>query len=280
MISLTSMNILIATCVGGMFGIGLAFCLIKMQKPIKSSYSVAIIVAIILFAVTYALSNIYLPPYYTQWYLKSEIDQIPIMVTVKQYYPKEYNQLMQKLKNHIAKKDQSENMVSYSYVFANKIFLSSLKIAPDAAIHAYLRSLLEVYLYVYTRDPKLILKFERGDISVTTDLRYLSSDPAFKNMLDSAIKAKRNIIKASVESPVSPPIEIVAKSLFQSVMETLYKKYGKNSVTSAFGGQEVNEMAPELKAEIIINFYQQLLNESENNAGVIMRYIGLLSGNQ
>lgn len=280
MISFKTLNIILGGCAGAI----LAFLFIlywkKKNADIKISKKTYTINAIVIISVVslsvFQLSSLFLPNYYAKWYLISEINKVPIMTTVREYYPLEYKQLMDKVDANVSNKDDTENVIAFAYIFANKIFMRSFKVAPDNKIHQYLISVTQFYNALYKIDPKLIIKLEQGDLSLLLELNYLMNDQRFEKIYTNYVAAKKDIMVAAFKNPASPANEKTGSTLLNSLMNNLRQKYGRQAVNDAFNATESN-IPIETKAKIIINFYEDILNLDQDTAGTIMRYIGLIS---
>lgn len=271
MISFTALNIMIGATAGIAAGVMMSFYSKKSALMIGATLA--------MFAMGFGLSQAFLGPLYEVWYLESEMDQVPIMSVIEKYHPNEYKQLMKIAKESVKKDEKSQNLIAYAYVFANQIFMSDLKNAPDQAIFEYLNAIRRMYGFLLHANPQFIIKLESADLSATFDLTYLLTDPDFKKSFDTTIRTKMNIIKEAVKHPVQAGNEIEANALLNGVLNELKSKYGAEDVNLALNvsGQQLD---PKREAEIIVNFYQQIINLNPARAGTVMRYIGLLSTKQ
>jgi hypothetical protein len=268
MIGYTVLNIIIGVSTGLVAG-GAAYLFSKKRLPAAG-------VAILFFIVGFGLSRVALVEKYKVWSIQSEINQIPIMSAIKKYHSNDYLELMKEVKESAKSNDTSRNILVQSYLLANRLFLSDLKNASDDSIHEFLQALKNRYAFLYSKDPDLIFKLEYPDISVLFDVKFLKTDPKFKALQNAVSSAKRNIIQSSSEAPVRSPDPEVGAHLLNGIVNKLKAKYGEQAVNSAFN-HATSTVPANVKADVILEFYQSLLDLKKSEAGAVMRYIGTLS---
>lgn len=271
MISFTGLSILIGAIAG--FTAGVMVSLYNRKAVITTATSVAV------FALAFGLSQTFMAPTYEIWNLRSEINKVPIMEAIKKYHSQEYAALIEKADNSIKFKEQSQDMIGYAYFVANEIFMSDLKQAPNKAIYDYLQAIEKIYVFLYQTNPESIIKLESADLSVTLDLATLLTNPDFKKLFDSTLTAKKEVIRAAVKEPVPLANKAIAHSMLEDILKQLRDKYGATEVNLALNVRGT-QLDPRKEAQIIVNFYQSLINLGEAKAGTVMRYIGLLADEQ
>lgn len=271
MIGYTVLNIIIGTFAGLLAG-SLSYWFVKKTIPAAG-------VAILFFIVGFGISRVALVEKYKIWSLQSEINQIPIMSAIKKYHSSDYLDLMNDIQESAKTNETSRDILVHSYLVANKLFLSDLKNASDDSIHEFLQALKNRYVFLHSKDPNLIFKLEYPDLSVLFDVKFLKTDPKFKALQKAVSKAKRNIIESSSESPVRSPNPETGARLLNEIISRLKAKYGEDAVNSAFN-QAKSSVPANIKADVIIEFYQSLLDLKKPEAGAVMRHIGMLSEQQ
>ena len=249
----------------------------KQQHKKEKKYKYFTILSVIAsFFIFFGISHLLFASFYAKWYLKSEINENPMIDIVEKYYPQNYDILMQKLDASVSKKEDKRAIIAYSYHLTNHIFMINLKHASDDAVHAYAKSIIELYHVLFQHEPKLVLKFEYSDPSFSMDLGFLTSEPNFDPIYKAVINAKINLIKTAIATPVAPPTNEVGMMLFKKIMDKLQEKYGVEAVAAAFNPKD-NQVPATDKAKVIINFYQIINNSDRKMAGDVMRFIGTIN---
>lgn len=277
MISFQMLNVLI----GLIAAIVVAFIAFKYAKRKISSLTskhqlIVALSSIAAFFIAFGLCNILLYPPYQEWALKKEIRNIPIISVIKQYHPKEYQNLLVKADDSIKHHENNQDFLNYSYTYVNKIFLHDLKSAPDSAIYDYIIQANHFYETIYKVDPQYVIRMEEGDFSIRKDLFLMLKDPDFKDIFITALKAKKNIIEQAAKNPSAPPPENIVMPAFKRIMGKLNDKYGDEAVSNTFFLRN-KEISPEIKARIIMDFYREIANLNQAEMGDLMRYIASLS---
>ncbi len=240
----------------------------------NATKTIGSLVALGVGAMVFGLSNIYVYPEYRAWQFEYEIKKQPLFGLISQNYPAEFQAYLQQVKSSLETDEDPSKIAQYTSEMVNNIFYKSLAHAPDEYVSLYLKSTIDLYHYLNSQDPKAVLKLENGDTANDYDLNKLYENKDFQNRLSHLLDSKRFVIESSIKTPVTPPTATVADPLLKGVMVGLDEKYGEKVVKEVFTHSK--EVAANVGAQVIIEFYVNILGSGKENAGQIMRFIANL----
>jgi hypothetical protein len=259
------------------FSIGIAIILgLIVITPIffvknKWAQFAVVIFAITAAAITNELSDHYLYPAYLGWNFEQDIKKQPLFNLIEKTNPQEYNQFIIKVKKSLRKKEDLNLIAIYSSQLMDRIFYQHLQHAPDESIFLNLKATLDLYRYLNTQNPQVIIKFESGSTSTPIDFNTLWEDKTFQMLLNHLLETKRLIIETAIKTPVTTP-EPNATTLMDAVLNQLTVKFGEEFMRLVFSQTLVN-VPPNMAANLIISFYSEIVASGKENAGIIMRHI-------
>lgn len=237
--------------------------------------SIVVVTALSMALVTVQLSTAYLYPYYLSWQFEHQLKAYPLFELIAEKHPKEFAQFITKVRYNLRENHDASLISVYSTELVNAIFFQHLKSAPDDAINQYLKATIELYHYLYTQDPRAVIKLEKGDETVPFDFNTLMEDKTFQVLLNNLLEAKKEVIEASIKSPVAVPTEEISAPLLQKVLNELASKYGENIVKLMYIPPQAN-VPPGVIAQLFIHFYTGIVGAGKENAGLMMRHIASL----
>ena len=263
-------------------GVGIGFAILALIPFLfmrKKWHLLAILaITVGLGVVGYFASKNYIYPYYLGWEFERDIKKQPLFALIAKYHPKEFQQFIEKVKNSLSKKEGLDAIATYSTELTNEVFYQHLQTAPDDPIFLYLKSILELYRYLYAIDPRAVVKLENGDESIPVDLHSFWEDKAFQALLNQVLESKQKIIEGSLETPHEIPTEEITTPILNNILDELVGKYGKDVVRFVFTPSSV-QIPPKLAAAVIIDFYSIIKEEGKEKAGIVMRHIANLKTN-
>jgi len=236
---------------------------------------VFIVLALVGVGVGTKLSQSYLYPYYLGWEFEHDIKKEPLFSLVAKEYPKEFAEFIQKVKKGLHNQASLQEVSVYSSQLMNKIFYQHLQTAPDEVAYLYLKSTIELYRYLYTKDPSAVVLLELGAKEQMNPLQKIWDDKTFKLLFNNLLETKKLLIEDSIQSPAKLPDSQTASPLLDKVVQDLAKKFGEKNVRAAFSNQ-AHALPAQLVAPIIIGFYSEILAQGKEPAATIMRYIAVL----
>ncbi len=244
----------------------------------KSGRLIGFIVALGIGAVFVGISNAYFYPEYLGWNFEREIKKQPLFSLIAQTNPDIFNQYIKDVKKNLREKEDPNLVSAYSANMVNKIFYQSLSHAPDDYIVLYLKATLELYHHLNGVDPRGVIKLENGSSDIGVDLNSIFEKKDFQALLNHLLDTKRYVIEASSKTPTAPPTDKQAEPLLQGVMTTLANKFGGDVVRSVFTNPK--QIPANVGAQVIIEFYTQILALGPENAGMVMRFVSNLKSMQ
>lgn len=260
-------NLLVGASVSVMILLMICFAKNKWQKI------ALVVVALFGFGGSAYLSQHYLHPRYLSWKFTSDIKKQPLFALIAKTHPQEFNQFITKVKKSFEKK-ALQDVPIYSNELVNKIFNQHLQFAPDESIFVYLKATLDFYRYLYTQDPKAVVKLENPQSMLSLDLSHLWQDKTFQGFLNQVLETKKKVIEASIKTPVHP-VGDEAPQLIEQVLGELVLKVGEPMVKLLFNNAQV-DVSAQLIAPLIIEFYAGIVSTGQEKAGKIMRHIASL----
>ncbi len=220
------------------------------------------------------LSKRYVYPHVLGWQFEREIVKHPLFGLIAKNHPQEFAVFVGQVKQGLLSGQPESVMSSYSTQLMGRIFYQHLQTAPNEAILQYLGAVLELYRFLYTQDPRAVLRMEYGQ-ATTGDLSAIWEDKNFKVLLNHLLQLKTKVIEASIATPVAPPSQAEAGSLLQGVLQDMAQKYGEDLVKQMFSPEQSATPA-NIIAPLIIDFYARIGMQGPEKAGIMMRYIASL----
>lgn len=253
-------------------GVGIAACIPLFFIKTRMGRTIVLIVALACAVVGYGVSNAYLYPNYLGWRFEQELKKQPLFNIINQYYPQEFAQFIHDVKQSIIKKEDVRKITALSAQLVNKIFYQSLRQAPDDYIALYLKATLDLYHYLNGQDPRAVVALENGDNASSGSITGFYEKKDFQSLLNHLLDTKRYVIEAGAKTPIAPPTDAQAEPLLKAILTDLSNKYTESVVHGAFSpGQTL--VPPNIAAQIVIEFYADILGAGRENAGLIMRHI-------
>jgi hypothetical protein len=234
------------------------------------------IAAISLGVVAMMLSQHYLYPRYLFWRFENTIQQQPVFMLIQQYHPKEYEAYISTVKESFQESENMEVVSSHTANLLNEIFSQHLEKAPNAPIDLYLKSTVELFQYLYTKQPEAVVLIETGRRDPSVDFKELSNDPMFDAYLTRVLDAKKLIIQGSIETPITKWDHEKAKVELEKIYDNLSKKFGAEIIKGIFVPSQT-VIPPRVSSMVILELYGEILATGQEKSGDIMRYIGSLN---
>ena len=256
--------------IAGAIGGGLSYFLFKDEKNRRLA------TVVIFIAILFGTKN-YLMPYYYAATLDSDIKQkYPLYSTIATYYPTEYSEFLERMKNNIIKHGGLGNEISSSATLVNYAIEKSLSFASVKDIYNYLKTNYQFEKKLYSINPIFVLAIEspaRVPSKYSLSL-ILSSIP--ESDINEIMKAKAKLIESGSKdrAPIKlsdAEIERATESI-QQIMTSLVEKYGKEAVNDTFTGTTPFK-DPILSAQITLSFYELLLAKSEEEGGLLFKIL-------
>jgi hypothetical protein len=236
---------------------------------------IIIVLAVICFAGVRYLSQTYLYPHYLGWKFEKEITQQPLFALIEKNNPKQFKEFVSKVQGALQVNADPNLIAAYSSQLVNEFFFQYLKNAPNEAVSQYLKATLELYRYLATKDPRMIVKFENENGLEKVDLDTLWKDATFQQYLLRLLETKQQVILLGMQKPVQPPTAKDAEPLLHKVLHSLSEKYGKDNVKRMFG-KDQKQIPDDQLGNFIIDFYTGIMEQGQESEGIIMRYLGSL----
>jgi len=261
-------NTLIGLLAGLIVIIPIFYVAKKWQKITLAVIAVALVLGVS------ELSKLYFYPYVLGWQFERQIRQVPLFASVAKQHPNEYATFIKQVKQGIWQKQPEGVLATYSSQLMDRIFYQHLQAAPNQLIMQYLGAVLELYRYLYNKDPRAVLRMEYGQASAE-DLNAISNDAQFNRLLEQLLEVKKKIITTENTAPLSKTAEAEAASVFQAHLQEMEQQYGAQVVREIFNRKQ-GAFPPNIMAPVLMDFYARMGAKGPEKAGVMMRYIASL----
>ncbi|MGE3318406.1 MAG: hypothetical protein AB7I18_03830 [Candidatus Berkiella sp.] len=261
-------NTLIGLLVGIIVIIPVFYVTKKWQK-----ITLAIVAVIAVLGVS-ELSKNYFYPYVLGWQFERQIREVPLFASIAKQHPDEFATFIKQVKQGILEKQSEGVLAGYSSQLMDRIFYQHLQAAPNELVMQYLGAILELYRFLYNKDPRAVLRMEYGQASAE-DLNAVWNDVQFKRLLEQLLDVKKKIIASESTKPLSKIAETEAASVFQSHLQEMEQQYGAQMVREIFNRKQ-GAYPPNIMAPVLMDFYARMGAKGPEKAGIMMRYIASL----
>lgn len=238
--------------------------------------SIKLLVAMIAVGVA-LLGNVfsqqYIYPQYLLYRFEKGLAQQPVFILIAKNHPEEYKKYLSDIKKEFHNKEDINAVSQTTSALLNRIFNQHLEKAPNDPIDLYLKSTIELYRYLHTKMPELVVMVEIGKQSSNVDLSKLSEDLTFETLLGHLLDSKKLIIQDSIKSPVNTINAEAANASLEKIHNNLSQKFGEEIIKNVFIPSQVT-VPPRVSSLVILEFYSEILATGKENAGEIMRFIG------
>ncbi len=260
--------------IAGLTGSGLSYFLFKDKKDWRLA------TGIIFIAIFFATKN-YLMPYYYAATLDSDLKQkYPMYSTIATYYPKEYNEFLERMKKIIIEHGSLDNEVSYSATLSNYAAEKSIPFASTHDIYNYLKINYQVEKKLYSTNPILVLAMEfptrlPSQYSLSSTLSSIPESDIMEIMqaktklIESGSK-DRTLIKFS-DAEIKRATEGI-----KQIMVSLTEKYGEGAINDTFTATTPIK-DPTQSAQVMLSFYELILAKGEEESGLLFKILYMLS---
>lgn len=257
-------NMVIGGVAGAVFGY--IFHLIFRKNP-----TLVTILAISSAIVTINLSKSFVTQRYEAYKFEEDIKKYPLFYTIAQTNPKEFKDFIDKSKNSIYIKEPPEKITDYSRELVNRIFASHILKASNDSIFNYITAQVNLYKEIDKDNPDLVMKIEMGQADPR--LSMLFNSERYKPLFLRLLQTKENVILSSVNSNEIELNKSAAENSLTEIMANLAKDFGQQDVYLTFTKPNDASLLSSKAAQIIIAFYEAILNRGKENAAQIIKYI-------
>ncbi|MFW2571823.1 hypothetical protein [Legionella sp. 29fVS95] len=219
--------------------------------------------------------KLYGVPYYQAWSFESDLrKESTFFDLLAQKSPQAFKEYIDKTKKDIIHND-SQNVIAYTSELVSSQMTKYGSQATNEAIYNQVKATIDYYNKLDAINPVLVLFLEYPNIFADKlsekEIESVSEGP--ENPIPTA---NQNIIKSALETP-QPPLSkadrIKAQMILNKIIETLSTQYGEKKVEMTFQHPDDPALDKKTAAEIIITFYQLLVERGEKDTGLVIRYI-------
>src|SRR5262249_16672949 len=128
------------------------------------------------------------------------------------------------------------------------------------------------YEYLYEINPNLVVEMEYPTGAFPIESVSESIQTCMQNLLNA-----QTLIIESTETatkPVSDNVE--AENLIKENLASLAQQYGEENVMQTFSNPYDQALDKKIEAQILINFYKNILSLGNADAGIVIRYLGTI----
>lgn len=260
--------------IAGAIGGGLSYLLFKNEK--SRSWA-----TVIIFLAIFFVTKNYLMPYYYAATLDSDLKQkYPMYSIIATYYPKEYNEFLERMKKNMIEHGGLDNEIYSSATLANYATEKSIPFASTKDIYNYLTIYYQFEKKLYSINPILVLAIEfptrvPSQYSLSS---ILNSIP--ENDIIGIMQAKAKLIESGSKDKTPTKFSDAeterATENFKQIMTSLTDKYGEEIVNDTFTATTPLKN-PTQSAQLMLSFYELILAKGEEDGGLLFKYLYMRS---
>jgi hypothetical protein len=219
--------------------------------------------------------HFYGTPHYLAYVFENKIkSEDPIFVLLAEKDPIHFYQYLHKVRDSFLENDGEQ--VPYftgKYIYSQLIRYSPH--APNVSFYYLAKATLDLYNKIYLQNPSMVLTLEFNlQTNPPTDLNALNK--LYNKTVDPVADAKKLIIESALTNP-EPALTQVDKdravSIIQNILMKLSLNYGNNVVSDTFNNPTDPALNQKVAAEIIMQFYQMILDRGQDDGGLVVKYI-------
>lgn len=258
--------------IAGLLAAGIVYVFFRKNK--YKNFITGLFFGILFFSI-----KIYILPYYYAATYESTIrNKYPIYEVIAKYYPKEFNQYITQERKNILENGSLSNGIQYSAELVNNAILKSIPFASPESIYNYVKITLKMEKKMYLINPAWVISLEFPG----RDNRYtLSSivNSISENDIKERMQAEKDLIESGSKNRM--PIKLTdeeSNAISQDLIDlltNLKKQYGEEEVANTFSNAPFID--EQKSAQIIISFYEDILEKGEQRGGWIVKALYLLS---
>ncbi|HHW4979472.1 TPA: hypothetical protein ACU0X0_002868 [Legionella anisa] len=242
------------------------FSLIFKNKP-----TLVTILAIASAVVAINLSKPFVTQRYEAYKFEEEIKKYPLFNLIAQSDPEEFKNFIDKSKNSIYINESPDKVTIYSQELVSSVFKKHILKASDESIFNYIIAQIYLYKELNKDNPELIVKLEMGQADPR--LSTLFKSEKYKALSLKLLQAKENVILSSINSNTTEINKSAIENNLKEIITNLAKNFGQQEVYLTFTKPNDPNLESSKKAQIIISFYESILNSGKENAAQIIKYL-------
>lgn len=262
--------ILVGGCAGLIGGfVSHSFAKNEKEKKIANKFSLVLTIFFIVITKWYIIPN-----YYAFTFEKTIKKEYPIFELLSNKFPEEFNNYIKTVKPSISANNQ-EAVLTTTEQFLGSLFIKYAVHADNKSIFNYIKTTENFYKTIYQSNPSSVIYIESSSFFSPNEVISATSQFDEKYFKD-VLLAKQNVIKSALENSLPSISEIdkqQAKSIFTQISQNLITKYGTEPVKQTFLNPNDIALSKKNASEIIITFYQELIDLGQDKAALVFKYL-------
>ncbi len=250
--------------IGGLAGLIGCFIFSRILRRSKINY-----IFIIIFVLgMLQLSNFFIVPRYDAWKTINEIKNNSYFSIIEKTDPILFDQFIKKVEKNILAHGKPNNIFIYTAELQETVLPKYFPKSSNEAIFKFAKATLKWYEELYKLEPELIITIELKNNKITNLPKI---EPKLLRELQISLE---EVIISAISNPYGNRVSYNDfEERFQSLLQQLVKKYGKDLIYQIFTKPEsINSSSDkDIIAKIIIDFYKYLIATGEENTGIIYR---------
>jgi len=210
----------------------------------------------------------YFTPRYLTYVFENKIKkEDPVFILLAQKDPLPFHQYLDKVRASFV--NQQEQLVPYytgQYIYGQLVKYSPQ--ASAASFYNLAKTTLDLYSKTYAQNPSQVLTLEFNLQSASAN----DPSPAFNPIT----AVKEQILESALLHPqpaLSQSEKDRAIAIIQNILMKLSLNYGNNVVMDTFQHPCDPALNQKIAAEIIMAFYQMILDRGKDDGGLVVKYI-------
>ncbi|MCW8451230.1 hypothetical protein [Legionella quinlivanii] len=251
-------NVLICGTIGSAFSAVKYFTSKQKSKTISALAFIALSITIYLFSPY--ISNIAKASKLEEKYKENQL-----LNTISKKHPDEFKEFINNSKKAVYNHEPQTTIDAYTISLIRRVFSKHLNTASDEAIFKLITTQRDIYQILLKEHPGDIVKFELNQL----DDSVVNLEESYPHLMEQIQKIQEEVILS--ENTVKTPIDTtLAKKKMASIYSSLEKKFGEQNVFMTFSFP--NSLPAATSAEIIVSYYQALLDSGKENTALIVKY--------
>jgi len=242
---------------------------IKHKKPVF--WLISTLIALILMVFVRLGTS-----YYLSWSYENQIlSKYPVFKLLSDKSPLDFNNYIRQVRSSLL-----SNKGDRVPFFTGEYIYSQLKkyspYASNQDFYNLAKTTFTFYNQVFSQNPSLVLNLEFNILSTQEELKFEKLYSKDASLINPITQAKESIIESAINKPqpvLTQSDKDKAQIIINSIMIDLSIDYGNQAVYNTFNHPDDPHLDQKLSAEIIIKFYQMLLNHGSEDGGLTIKYL-------
>jgi hypothetical protein len=219
--------------------------------------------------------HLYGTPHYLAYVFENKIkSEDPLFVLLAKKDPAHFNAYLHQVQNSFLE-NRGELVPYYTGKYVYNQLVKYSPHATNVSFYYLAQATLALYNKLYTQNPELVITLE-FNLQTVPEINLSALNKKYNQTVNPIVDAKKLIIESALTNPqpvLSQTQKSKAFSIIQSILMRLSNNYGNSMVSATFNNPTDPSLNQKIAAEIIIRFYQMILERGKDDGGLVVKYI-------